>query len=791
LQKAKVIIMSDKSQNNRQHTGTISIYSSKEGHGYINPDDSDILGDTIIVHYKSFLGTDEGIKQGDRVVFSTYDTKSGLCAKEVRLIPKDLESSSKQISTEYKTQETKVDYLAQALLARDKKRYEDAAKLYEQGLKHNPSLQLILSYAAMEKNRGRKTQAMQIYQQGIKLVPNSAKLREDAGILAASLNQPVKAIDFLKQALEISKRGNKGQKGILLGLAKVYYQMDTLSSLEEAVKYYEKAKDAFGPGHRQSMPQKDMLMMNIAKIRTQHHRGNLTLQFFKNNQFPIKQARLLEQTTVGADIIVRLENTEMIESYALSKELLVRCLFKSDVAYSDLESLDQAVKKAAATGLADEQVALMVVASLSDSLQRTLFRRIEEPERDAPAIIPIPQSTIESSEDASSILRNIFDQWLYRRDLFAINFPVVGRKFFGRGKLLSEIRNSIATGMPMGIFGLRKVGKTSLLKEIELRSTEFGDIVVYMDLLRVPSDVSNVRWIYWRLADLLYERVKKTTLPSFRWKFGGQFDNFLDVPADFPVATAFDADLTSIFKVIKKGITDPKPKVVILLDEIERLLPTSLGKEGFVGFFDFFSYLRGVTQENNNFVVIVTGANASISEEAQFNGRDNPVFNFFKETYIQLLELSEVSTMLKELGKGMGIRFSQDAIELIYSLTGGHPFFARQLCSFVASRFADRPLQVNSKNVNDLIDQYLEYSGKDFSEIMSRLDRDYPNERDACISLAKAGGSLPIDKLLETNSNEKVNLKHLNGYQMIRIQDDQVSLSMDLLRRWIIKDFFA
>ena len=75
-----------------------------------------------------------------------------------------------------------------------------------------------------------------------------------------------------------------------------------------------------------------------------------------------------------------------------------------------------------------------------------------------------------------------------------------------------------------------------------------------------------------------------------------------------------------------------------MLDEIERLLPNTAGKEGFKGFFDFFSYIRGVAQESSDFVPIVTGANAAIAEAAQFSGRDNPVFNFFREIYLPLLK---------------------------------------------------------------------------------------------------------------------------------------------------------
>jgi hypothetical protein len=337
----------------------------------------------------------------------------------------------------------------------------------------------------------------------------------------------------------------------------------------------------------------------------------------------------------------------------------------------------------------------------------------------------------------------------------------------------------------MGVFGLRKVGKTSLLKETERRFTELGSIVVYIDLLRVPGDVPGCRWLYWRIADQLHQQVTQSGLQSFRWRLGGRFGDYLEVPPNYPVMTAFDADLTHILRAIQETEISPHPKVVLLLDEIERLIPSPARGDDSEHCFDFFSYIRGVSQEDDNFVVIVTGANAAISEAAQFDGRDNPVFNYFREIYLQLLEPAECTMMLRVLGRGMGIRFSADASAAIYELTGGHPFFARQLCSFLAHHYEDRPLHISAMQIDAVLDQYLSVAGRDFQEIMERLARDYPHEKEVCVQLAKAEGGLPMREVIGTSSRLGTSLRHLVGYQLVRVQKDKVSLSMGLLRHWI------
>ena len=138
-----------------------------------------------------------------------------------------------------------------------------------------------------------------------------------------------------------------------------------------------------------------------------------------------------------------------------------------------------------------------------------------------PAIVPVSQSQLERSDDPLGTVRTILDQWLYRRDLFAVNSPVVGNRFFGRDRALSELRAAIQTGASAGVFGLRKVGKTSLLKETARRFTEVGDIVVYLDLLTRSGRCERRATL---LADCseLFARAPRKGLPELeatsRWR---------------------------------------------------------------------------------------------------------------------------------------------------------------------------------------------------------------------------------------------------------------------------------
>ncbi|CAI8992323.1 TPR_REGION domain-containing protein [Pseudomonas sp. IT-P74] len=741
----------------------------------------DSVDGRIFFHFSQIIDTSKPLVVGGQVNFQKQVTERGLQAFQITL---ESNVNTSKLSAEM----TKLDYLAQAILARDSKRFDDAVKLYERGMINSPSVQLVTSYAAMEKNRNRRAEALKVYEAGLKAFPFNIKLLEDIGLLYSAAGNFKSAIGFLRKGLELSKETGQGSdRRFLLGIARIYIKRDSnRDDLIEALRYYEMARVAFESSihGKTAFPRDDLLSMGLAKIRLQHHRGELAYDFINNAGFRIVRASLFEQKTVGSDFVIEPLAPEILEGYGISGNLLLRCMFKSEISRSDIESIDEVIREWGTGGLIDEQVVLLLVSSLPEHVERLLYQRLEDRKRTVPAIVPITQSQIERAKDKSTALREVLDRWLFRRDLFAQNFPVSGRRFFGREKPLSEIRDAISNGIAAGIFGLRKVGKTSLLKEIERRAHEGGDIVVYMDLLRVPSDINDTRWLYWKLGSELYKRANRSEFKGVQWRLGGHYSDYLDIPPDFPVATAFDSDLSKILDVIRKSQLNPRPKVVVMLDEIERIIPNSSGKEGFDGFFNFFSYIRGVAQESGDFVPIVTGANAAIAEAAQFAGKDNPVFNFFKEIYLPLLRYQESFQMINTLGRGMGVRFSSDVVERIHALTGGHPFFSRQFCSFICERHSNRPLSVSIEMIDELINPYLDSAGRDFREIVERFSRDYPEELNVCMEVAKAGGEINLSEL-QHDTAKALSIRHLVGYQIVSVTDNTISLTMEFMLRWL------
>ena len=194
-----------------RETGSIKSYFPARGFGFVELVD----GTDAFFRISSFADQDIEPRVGASVNFRLVRTDKELQAQDISV--DDLSGSAERDN-----------WLARAIIARDSRRFDEAATSYEKGMRNSPTAQLILSYAAMEKNRGRKPSAMRIYETGIRIFKDNAKLREDAGILAASMGDYPTAIRLLNEALKLSQKQHRGEKGVLLALAHTHYAVETI-----------------------------------------------------------------------------------------------------------------------------------------------------------------------------------------------------------------------------------------------------------------------------------------------------------------------------------------------------------------------------------------------------------------------------------------------------------------------------------------------------------------------------------------------------------------------------------
>lgn len=112
------------------------------------------------------------------------------------------------------------------------------------------------------------------------------------------------------------------------------------------------------------------------------------------------------------------------------------------------------------------------------------------------AVVLVDPSDLPDGSSAEASLYKILSKSLWRRDLFDDSEPVrSAAEFFGREAVVSEVVARVLAGTPVAIFGLRKIGKSSLMRRAEdLLLRDESSVCGTAFLLGNSSRLKSGRW---------------------------------------------------------------------------------------------------------------------------------------------------------------------------------------------------------------------------------------------------------------------------------------------------------
>ena len=393
------------------------------------------------------------------------------------------------------------------------------------------------------------------------------------------------------------------------------------------------------------------------------------------------------------------------------------------------------------------------------------------------AIIPFEDLDLQTSENSSLTLSGLLGHYLGQPDLYATTNPVSGPRFFGREKLLSQLTDHIHQGKFLGIYGLRKMGKTSLLYQLRDEKLQ-GEAVAYVDLQATGAlDTRNCAPLYWELERDLYLRLHKKHANVAQILRLGREEHFTDLPDKGAQARLFfKEDIRSFLDALIDGKLKGVHRLVIVLDELEKILPLA-GQPKIEGYLEFFGLLRGLAQTERYrglLSSVVVAANAAIIEKGYLEDRENPVFAYYKSVFLPPLEENECAEMIRELGKQMSVYWQEEAMQAIFTETNGHPFLTRLLCSDIVQTHQTRPLKVTEKMVQEQIIPFLRKEADKLEQIIELLKTHFPQEKTLLeqIALDEAPPTIPDQAL-----------SHLLGYHLVTPNGGNYKVTLNLLRR--------
>ncbi|HLC14926.1 MAG TPA: ATP-binding protein, partial [Thermodesulfovibrionia bacterium] len=668
------------------------------------------------------------------------------------------------------------EFYQKAALAVTEGRSNDARHFFKQAIDAGAETQVYEAFFKMLVNEKFYDEARNVIQQGMKKYPVSSNLYTMFGHMER------KKLKNYSRAEEIFREGLKhvpSNVQLEKGLAQTLVQIGTEESLKEAGNIFAK------------LERKDKLYSNDGiyqryKAFQRNPRANKVYEFFKDCGMKPGITGFSNIPKNVADIVVEFNNEQFSESFGISGPVLIRC-FRYNPNQTDLVQLQEYLRSFGPRdflGLQDggkriinKSLAFIAVANsnlIRDHVMSILSEHGE-------AIVPLDDAQLKQLDSQVQILREVLGQYLGMRDLYSQTFPVSMRRFFGREKLLIQLTDEIHSGQFFGIYGLRKIGKTSLLYQLideKLRE----EAVAYVDLQSSNLlSLGTCSPLYWELERNLYLRLHKRKQQEAASMLRlGKLEHFSELSEQKAkqCRLIFSEDMRSILDALAENRISSFKRVVIVLDELEHILPIG-GQAGVEGYIDFFGLLRGLAQTERYrglLSSIVVAANSSISEKGYWEGRENPVFALYKPVFLPPFTIEECNEMIVTLGKNMSVYWTEDALATIFAETGGHPFLTRIFCSRIVKQYDTRPLTITGEMVKEQVIPFIRTENDKLQQITELLRTHFPQEEDYLNQIA-------LDEVTKSLPDEA--MRHLLGYNLIKSDRTHYQITINLLKRWL------
>jgi hypothetical protein len=664
----------------------------------------------------------------------------------------------------------------QAAVAKAEERYTEARELFEQAIEVGGGAKVYSAYAKMliEGRGGDVRRARELLARAIDAFPESPNFYVMYGQMERRAGNLLAAEQILRSGLAL----HRTNAILRTSLAQVLAQVATAQSLKEAAEIFD-SLEAQG-----KLNKRDNSYTRFRALAANPRAGRTYAFFEKMAGFRPGIPGRRDVPEGASDLVVEVMDQELEASFGLNGAYLVRC-FSGDPKRSDVVAFSKYLRSLgndATLGLITGReiainpalafAAIPKTATVRDYLMSVLAEKNE-------AILPIDEQLLRSGGNSRERLREVVSQYLGSRDLYDSTLPVSGRRLFGREKLLVQLVDQVHRGDFIGIFGLRKMGKTSLV--YQLRDEKLKDeAVAYVDLQSSPGlALQSFDPVYWEIEqDLLSRLHTKHPVVKEILRLGG-YRRFSEVlAAGINPALLFGEDLRALLSAVQAGELKGVSRVIIVIDELERCLPLS-GQAPMKGFLEFFGAMRGLAQTERFRGLIssvVVAANASISERAYWDGRENPVFALYKPLFLPPLSKPDTHQMITSLGKGMSVYWDPDALDRVFVECGGHPFLTRVLCSQITQRNVKRPLHVTSRMVERELALFIRDKSDKFQQIVELLHTHFPEEEALLETLAIKGSLEPVDDQV---------IKHLLGYHLVKQTKGEYEISFAALKAWL------
>jgi hypothetical protein len=417
------------------------------------------------------------------------------------------------------------------------------------------------------------------------------------------------------------------------------------------------------------------------------------------------------------------------------------------------------------------------MASVIVSPQRDIRSQIKALTEKQPERSPIAAMSVTDLETLATAtdLGNMLAQQLFRRNLFNMESPLERDSFFfGRHQVVSELLDRFNSGQNSGLFGLRRIGKTSVLFAVTRRCVQRNmGTSLYLSI----QDPGRYRARWFELLQAIVAEVATNIglEKADRLKLKALGRSYTESTA----SSWFKSDIRSMQRHF------PNRRLLLCLDELEwisfgGLSPAEHWNDDFL---PFWQTLRSLHQDTQGEICyLVAGVNPHPVEQPQVpGGYQNPLFDTIGSRYLSAFTGPQVREMVQTLGRYMGLRAPESLCALLAEVYGGHPFLIRLVCGHLADQLRHRPAEVTELQFVESRNEINAKLAAHVRLILQVLAVSYPFEYELIRELARGN----LDDFVEFANASPEFTAHMKGYGLVSSPESRPRIQIDLVADYL------
>jgi WD40 repeat protein len=409
-------------------------------------------------------------------------------------------------------------------------------------------------------------------------------------------------------------------------------------------------------------------------------------------------------------------------------------------------------------------------AASARSLKQNLHREV----------VPVLSSLLERAlrtGDEARVLQELEEPYLVRADPYAESKPVTDPAwFFGREDLVVRISRMLVQGQHVGLFGLRKVGKTSIIQQVRRRLSS-GPLV----MIDCQAYSTSSRLIFQAILEGLRRELHGLGVSRLR----------SDTADGVEDADRFRDCFRALFR--RWSTVGRATPVIVALDEVDKLFPSpgyADAETALVEYVRLFRVLRGLAQTDQSLALLVAAYRSDVNRRNLLTVKsgENPMFKSFQEVHLGFLDAEESEALVRGIGEWKDIVWDVQASRRVHYYCGGHPVVTRAFCSEVT----------DGGNVKRIDLDRVEVIG---GEVMRTLRRNdignyyregawnllLPSEQDWLRAIHQAGDGGLAEESVPDGASEAV--ANLERFGLVRADCQRLSPTAELFRAWLAARF--